>query len=97
MFSSALFPDDILATAEQDISKHETAPGAQGPGPGTTQHSGREQSHYCYKPYDKKDSRQAGYSAQSSQSWRQFSNKGRGRGGGNPAYFSKLSRSQQYK
>ena len=98
LFSSALFPDNILATAEQDISKHETAPGAQVPGPGTMQHSGRKQSHDRYKPYDKKDSRQAGYSSQSSQSWRQFSNKGRGHsrgwGGGNSTYFS---RSQQYK
>ena len=101
LFISALFPDDVLATAEQDISKHESVPGAQGPGPGTTQHSGKKQSHYRYKPYDKKDSRQAGYSSQSSQSWRQFSSKsrgrGRGRGGGNSSYFSKSFHSQQYK
>ena len=70
VFSSALFPDDILVTAEQDIQKYESAPGAQGPGPGTFQHSGRKQAHYRYKPYDKKDSKQAGYSSQSSQSWR---------------------------
>ena len=63
LFSSALFPDDILATAEQDILKHENAPGAQGPSPGTFQHSGRKQQHYHYKPYDKKDSRQASYSS----------------------------------
>ena len=101
LFSSALFPDDVLATAEQDILKHESAPGAQGPGPGTTQHSGRKQSHYRYKPYDKKDSRQTGYSSQPSQSWRQFSHKSRGRGrgcgGGNSSFFSKSSRSQQFK
>ena len=42
LFSSALFPDDILATAEQDILKHENVPSAQGPGPGTFQHSGRK-------------------------------------------------------
>ena len=59
LFSSALFPDDILATAEQDILKHENAPSAQGPGLGTFQHSGRKQQQYHYKPYDKKDSRQA--------------------------------------
>ena len=83
LFSSALFPDDILATAEQDIIKHENAPGAQGPGPGTFQHSGRKQQHYRYKPYDKMSSRQASYfSFQTSQSWRQFSHKGRGRSGG---------------
>ena len=63
LFSSALFPDDILATAEQDILKHENAPSAQGPGPGTYQHSGRKQQNYRYKPYDKKDSRQANYSS----------------------------------
>ena len=43
LFISALFPDDRLATAEQDIIKHENAPSAQGPGPGTFQHSGRKQ------------------------------------------------------
>ena len=99
LFSSALFPDDILTTVEQDIIKHENAPGAQGPGPGTFQHS-RKQQHYHYKPYDKKDSRQASYSSsQTSQSWRQFLHKGRGRrrGGGNSGYLSKTPRSQQYK
>ena len=70
LFSSALFPDDILAIAEQDILKHENVPSAQGAGPGTFQHSGRKQQHYCYKPYYKKDSRQASYSSQSSQPWR---------------------------
>ena len=55
LFHSALFPDDVLASAKQDILKHESAPGAQGPGLGTTQHSGRKQSHYRYKPYDKKE------------------------------------------
>ena len=53
LFSSALFPDDILATAEQDLIKHENTPGAQGPGPGTYQHSGNKHQ-YRYKPYDKK-------------------------------------------
>ena len=101
LFCSALFPDNILATAEQDILKHENAPSAQGPGLGTFQHSGRKQ-HYLYKPYDKKDSRQANYSsAQSSQASRQFSSKGRGchcgQGGGNSTYFSKSSRAKQCK
>ena len=73
MFSSSLFPDDILATAEQDIAKFESAPSAQGPGPGTGQHSGRKHQSYRYKPYDKKDNRQSGHSSsQSSQPWRQF-------------------------
>ena len=102
LFSSALFPDDILATAEQDIITHENAPGAQGPSPGTFQHSGKKQQHYRYKPYDKNHSRQASYSSsQTSQSWREFSHKGRGcshrHGGGTSAYFSKTPRSQQYK
>ena len=42
VFNSSLFPDDILATAEQDIAKFESTPSAQGPGPGTGQHSGRK-------------------------------------------------------
>ena len=40
LFSSSLFPDDILAAAEQDIAKFESTPSAQGPGLGTGQHSG---------------------------------------------------------
>ena len=102
LFSSSLFPDDILATAEQDIAKFESTPSAQGPGPGTEQHSGRKHQSYRYKPYDKNDNRQSGHSSsQSSQSWRQFSHRGRGhsrgRGGNNSSYFSKSSRKQAYK
>ena len=61
LFSSGLFPDDILATAEQDIITHENTPGAQGPGPGMFQQSGRK-NQYRYKPYNK-DSGQSGYSS----------------------------------
>ena len=102
LFSSSLFPDDILATAEQDIAKFESTSGAHGPGPGTGQHSGRKHQSYRYKPYDKKDNRHSGHSSsQSSQAWRQFSHRGRGRGrgrgGNNTSYFSKSSRQQSYK
>ena len=102
LFSSSLFPDDILAAAEQDIAKFESTPSAQGPGPGTGQHSGRKHQSYRYKPYDKKDSRQSGHSSsQSSQPWRQFSyrgrGRGRGRGGSNSSHFSRSSRQQSYK
>ena len=100
LFSSSLFPDDILATAEQDIAKFESTSGARGPGPGTGQHSGRKHQSYRYKPYDKKDNRHSGHSSsQSSQAWRQFSHRGRGRGrgGNNSSYFSKSSRQQSYK
>ena len=82
--------------AEQDIIKHETNPGAPGPGSGTHQHHGRR-SQFRYKPYEKKESKQTGYgSGQSQQSWRQFSQQSRGRGrrhgGSNSPYFSKTSR-----
>ena len=102
LFSSSLFPDDILAAAEQDIAKFESTPSAQGPGPGTGQHSGRKHQSYHYKPYDKKSSRQSGHSSsQSSQPWRQFSyrgrGRGRGRGGSNSSHFSRSSRQQSYK
>ena len=100
LFSSSLFPDDILATAEQDIAKFESAPSTQGPSPGTGQHSGRKHQSYRYKPYEKKDNRQSGHSSsQSSQPWRQFSHKGRGRGrgGGNSGYFSRSFHGQHFK
>ena len=100
LFSSSLFPDDILATAEQDIAKFESTSGAHGPGPGTGQHPGRKHQSYRYKPYDKKDNRHSGHSSsQSSQAWRQFSHRGRGRGrgGNNSSYFSKSSHQQSYK
>ena len=35
LFNSGLFPDEVLAIAEQDIIKHENNPGASGPGSGT--------------------------------------------------------------
>ena len=77
LFSASLFPDDILATAEQDIAKFESTPSTQSPGPGTGQHSGRKHQSYLYKPYDKKDNRQSGHSSsQSSQSWLSFLIKG---------------------
>ena len=60
LFSSGLFPDDVFAIAEQDIIKHETNPGASGPGSGTQQHHGCR-SQYRYKPYEKKESKHTGY------------------------------------
>ena len=38
-FYLRLFPDEVLAVAEQDIIKHESARSAPGPGSGTFQHS----------------------------------------------------------
>ena len=49
MFSSGLFPDDILATAKQDIIKHENAPGAQGPSPVVS--VSNNNMHIDIKPY----------------------------------------------
>ena len=96
LFHSGLFPDDILAIAEQDIIKHETNPGAPGPGSGTHQYHGRR-SQFRYKPYEKKESKQTGYGlGQSQQAWRQFSQQSRGRSRGcgvsSSTYFSKISR-----
>ena len=78
--------------------KHETALGVHGPGSGTYEHTGRK-GQYRYKPYDKKDSRQSGYtSSQFQKSWQQFSFRGKGRGDLNSPYFTKTSRnSKQYK
>ena len=43
LFTYSLFPDDVLAVAEQDILKHESARSASGPGSGTFQHSKKHQ------------------------------------------------------
>ena len=53
LFTYGLFPDDVLAIAEQDILKHESSRSAPGPGLGTYQHSKKQ--HFSYHPYDKKD------------------------------------------
>ena len=101
LFTYGLFPDDVLAVAEQDIQKYESNKSATGPGPGTYQHSKKGQ--YRYQPYDKKDSRQSGFSSsQAQQLWRQFSGRGRGknrgRGCSSSTYYSKPARgTKQYK
>ena len=64
LFTYGLFPDDVLATAEQDILKHESSRGAPGPGSGTYQHPKKQ--HFRYHLYDKKD-KQSGYSSSQTQ------------------------------
>ena len=101
LFTYGLFPDDVLAVAEQDIQKHESNRSAPGPSSGTFQHSKKHQ--FRFQPYDKKDSRQSGFSSsQTQQPWRQFSGRGRGknrgRGGSSSTYYSKPARgSKPYK
>ena len=95
LFTYGLFPDDVLAVAEQDIQKHESNRSAPGPGSDTFQHSKKHQ--FRYQPYDKKESRQSGFSSsQTQQPWRQFSGRGRGknrgRGGSSSTYYSKPAR-----
>ena len=95
MFGYGLFPDTVIATAEQDIIKHEASGTALRPGPGASQQSGWRTANR-YRPYDRRDQRSAG-TEQEQQPWRQFSrprNRGRGRGrGSNPRF----SRSKGYK
>ena len=80
MFGYGLFPDSVLNTAEQDITKHESTGVAPGPSPGASQRS-NWRGNFRYRPYDKKDSqRRTDPSEQEQQPWRQFSrNRGRGR------------------
>ena len=90
MFGHGLFPDSVLATAEQDISKHESAGVTPGPGPGASQCSSWRGS-ARYRPYERQESRQGSAQGdQGQQPWRQFSrnrNRGRGHGrGGNPRF-----------
>ena len=98
LFTYGLFPDDVLAVAEQDIIKHESARSASGSA--TFQHSKKHQ--FRYHPYDKKDNKQSGFSSQNQQPWCQFSGRGRGKSRGkgvsSSSYFSKAGRgTKQYK
>ena len=93
LFHGGLFPDSVLATTEQDITKFGSASTAQGPGPGAPQYAAKKGS-YRFKPYEKKDS-QPYAPVNNQQPWRQFSgrNKGHGRGhGGFCALESPLNR-----
>ena len=44
LFHGGLFPDAVLATAEQDITKFGSASAAQGPGPGAHQYATKKGS-----------------------------------------------------
>ena len=59
MFGYGLFPDVVIATAEQDIIKHEAVGTALRPGPGASQQSGWRTAN-IYRSYDRKDNRSAG-------------------------------------
>ena len=73
MFGHGLFPDSVLATAKQDITKYESAGAAPGPGPGASQRSSWR-GNYRFKPYEKRESHQSsGHSEQGQQPWHQFS------------------------
>ena len=100
MFGHGFFPDSVLATAEQDISKHESAGVTPGPGPGASQRSSWRSS-ARYRPYERQETRQgSAQGEQGQQPWRQFSRNrnrccGRGRGG-NPC-FSKSRGNKSFK
>ena len=100
MFGHGLFPDSVLATAEQDITKYESGGAAPGPGPGASQRSSWR-GNFRFKPYDRRDSHQgSSHSDQGHQPWRQFSrnrNRGRGRGRGSNPRFSKARGNKPYK
>ena len=70
MFGYGLFPDAVIATAEQDIIKHEASSTALRPGPGASQQSGWRTAQR-YRPYDRRDHRSAG-TEQEQQPWTQF-------------------------
>ena len=91
MFGHGLFPDSVLATAEQDITKHESAGVAPGPSPGASQRSSWRGS-ARYRPYERRESQQSsGQGVQGQQPWHQFSrnrSRGHGRGRGvNPGFY----------
>ena len=104
MFGHGLFPDSVLATAEQDITKHESAGVSPGPSPGASQcsswrDSARESARY--RPYEKRESQQGtGQVDQGQQPWHQFSrnrNRGHGRGRGSNPHLSRSRGNISYK
>ena len=96
MFGYGLFPDAVIAAAEQDIIKHEADGTALRPGPGASQQSSWRTANR-YRPYDRKDNRSAG-TEQEQQPWRQFSRaRGSGRGRGFNPRFSCSKGYKSYK
>ena len=84
MFGHGLFLHSVLAMAEQDITKHESAGVAPGPGPYERRESLQG----------------SGQGDQAQQPWRQFSrnrNGGRGRGRGVNPHFSRSRGNKSYK
>ena len=59
MFGYGLFPDTVIATAEQDIIKHEASGTVLRPGLGASQQSGWRTANR-YRPYDRREHRPAG-------------------------------------
>ena len=96
MFGYGLFPDAVIATAEQDIIKHEATGTALRPGPGALQQSGWRTAN-TYRPYDRRDNRSTA-PEQEHQPWHQFSrSRGRGRGRGTNPRFSRSKGYKSYK
>ena len=72
MFGYGLFLDSVLCTAEQDISKHQSAAAAPGPGTGTSQRS-NWRGNFRYRPYERRDThRGSGQTDKDQQPWHQF-------------------------
>ena len=98
----ALFPDDVLRRAEDEITKHDASCTSQ-PGSGGGKFGGK-QNNNRYQPYQTPwdCSQEAGRNPQPSgqekpPAWRSFSNRGRptcgrGRGLGAPAALSRSSK-----
>ena len=98
LFGYGLFPDSVIATAEQDIIKHEAAGTALRPGPGASQQAGWRTANR-YRPYERKDNRSTAPD-QEHQPWYQFSRsrgRGRGRGRGMNPRFSRSKGFKSYK
>ena len=90
LFGYDLFPDAVIAIAEQDIIEHEASRTALRPGPGASQQSGWRTANR-YRPYDRRERRPSG-TEQDQQPWRQFSrsrSRGRGRGRSSNPRFSR--------
>ena len=95
----ALFPDDIIRKAEDEINNFETHKRTNQPGPGRGGFAGVQKKQHRYQPYStswkQDDSSTTGASGKDLPAWKSFGSRGRARGrgrGGQPGRGSRGSK-----
>ena len=96
--TKALFPDDIIRRAEDEIAAFESHKRTNQPGPGRGGFAGTQKKQHRYQPYStwkQEDSGNSGAPGKEMPAWKAFGNRGRARGrgrGGQPGRGSHPAR-----